>query len=180
MPTTAFAKTALALLSGASVFALTACGGSQAPERACLNGQPEAFFRAADSSVAQVNFDRSGQSSREDVLFADGQSLSISQVGCDTVIQTFELPTGREVESFPTFKRLAAERFRGYAQIDPRLYPFGQYARVLEAVPDEFPIGAPANLAPGLTVRAFRVPTTNGTTWQVRYEQDLTQVQRAQ
>jgi len=127
--------------------------------------------------VASVDFKRDGQSSYEEVVFRNGDGLAISQVGCDTVIQTFEMPTDRSLQSFPAFKRLASERFRAYAQIDPRLYPFGQYARVLEAVPDAFPLGAPANLAPGLTVRAFRVPTINGTTWQVRYEQDLTMVE---
>ena len=173
--TTSFVPEILLLL-----LVLVACGAPDRSQRVCINGEPTAFFREGDSTVLRVQFSRSGQSSQEDIEFSNGPVLRINQVGCDTVIQTFELPTTRDVQSFPAFKRVALERFRAYAQIDPRLYPFGQYARVLEAVPDEFPVGAPANLAPGLIVRAFRVPTTNGTTWQVRYEQDLTQVENPQ
>jgi hypothetical protein len=47
----------------------------------------------------------------------------------------------------------------------------------LEIIPENFPVAQPANLAPGLTVRFFKLPTADGTTWQVVYEQDLTAVQ---
>ena len=159
---------------------LVACGGGTEVARVCLGGEPRPFFRHEDQGVERHRFTANGQSSQETIVFAGGEMLTVSQVGCDTIIQTFEMLVDDAVDNWPFFKATVIERFQRYGRIDARLYPFDHYASFLEAIPEDFPIGAPANLAPGLTVRFFKVPTLEGTTWQVRYEQDLTQVSRGQ
>ncbi len=159
---------------------LSGCGGSESAQaeedRICLAGEPRPIFKTGDNGVYEHKFLPEGQYSQEFVRFETGELLSIIQAGCDTLIQTFELPVPDSVQSWPSFRRLALERFMRYGNLDPRHFAFGQYARALEVLPPNFPIAQPANLAPGLTVRFFKLPTPEGTTWQVVYEQDLTQI----
>jgi len=68
------------------------------------------------------------------------------------------------------------ERFYQYANLDPRPYSFKMYSDFLEVIPNDFPQAQPVNRAPGLIIRFFKLPTAEGTTWQIVYEQDLTQV----
>ncbi|MFK8054677.1 MAG: hypothetical protein AB8F78_01045 [Saprospiraceae bacterium] len=173
-------KRSLLFLLVLTSFIITAigCGSSSSePEaRICLAGEPRSIFKADDNGVFEHKFLPNGQFSQEHIRFKTGELLSIMQKGCDTLIQTFELPVPDSVQTWPSFRRLALERFMRYGNLDPRHFAFGQYARALEVLPPNFPIAQPANLAPGLTVRFFKLPTAEGTTWQVVYEQDLTQV----
>jgi len=160
--------------------ALVGCGGEQGEAakepRNCLAGEPRAIFKTGDNGVYEHNFIPEGQLSQEFIRFTTGELLTIIQTGCDTLIQTFEIPVPDSVQTWPSFRRLALKRFNRYGNLDPRHYAFGQYAKALEVLPLDFPIARPANLAPGLTVRFFKIPSNGGTTWQVVYEQDLTQV----
>jgi len=167
------------LLFVTTIVLFSSCGGSISAEqeqRICLAGEPRPIFKPDDNGVHEHNFLPNGQFSQEHVRFKTGELLSIMQKGCDTLIQTFELPVPDSVQSWPSFKALALERFNRYGNLDPRHFAFGQYARALEVLPPNYPIAQPANLAPGLVVRFFKLPTATGTTWQVVYEQDLTQI----
>ena len=159
---------------------LVSCGNSEFSEkkeaRICLAGEPRPIFKTGDNGVHEHKFFPEGQFSQEFVRFKTGELLSIIQTGCDTLVQTFELQVPDSVQTWPSFRRLALERFLRYGNLDPRHFAFGQYAKALEVLPPDFPIAQPANLAPGLTVRFFKLPTPEGTTWQVVYEQDLTQI----
>ncbi len=156
-----------------------ACSEAPAP-RECLAGEPRAFFSEADAGVYFHEFKAAGQSSFESVGFTNSEPLNIQQIGCDTLVQTFEVDVDNSVDTWSALKAVVEQRFTAYSQIDRRLLPLQQYARVMQAVPDDFPVGAPANLAPGLTLRFFKVPTPENTRWQIRFEQDLTQVQGGQ
>ena len=161
-------------ISALAILFFSACGGTSEKEKtACLSGDPRPFFRKEDKGVSEHAFNVSGRQSTEHIRFDDGQVLDILQDGCDIFNQTFELTVAPEVDSWPKIRAVAVEQFSKYAQIDRRLFAFDQYAKILEAIPENFPVGAPANMAPGLTIRFFKLPTPVGNQWQIRYEQDL-------
>ncbi len=152
------------------------CGSGPAPT--CPAGSPEAIFEASDPGVAEHSFRGAAtgaQTSVESIDFEDGSHLEIEQFGCDTLGQTFllSLPTGRGVAEWAEWRDLASAQFRSYAALDERLVTFGEYARALESVPKDFPMPQPANLAPGLTLRAYPVPGKAGSVWRVDLVQDL-------
>lgn len=169
---------ATSIVSSFFLLGLIACGGVsvEKEDRICIAGEPRAIFKPEDQGVYEHKFLPEGQFSQEFVRFDNNELLTIMQSGCDTLIQTFELTVPDSVQSWPSFRRVLAERLYNYASLDPRLYSFKMYSDFLDVIPDEFPIAQPVNRAPGLTIRFFKVPTADQTTWQIVYEQDLTQV----
>ncbi len=159
---------------------LAGCGGSESAaekeDRICIAGEPRPIFKQEDTGVHEHKFLPDGQFSQEHIRFKSGELLSIMQKGCDTIVQTFELPVPDTVQSWPSLKRVFTERIYRYANLEPRLYSFKAYADFLEVIPDDFPVAQPVNRAPGLIIRFFKLPTAENTTWQIVYEQDMTQV----
>lgn len=155
---------------------LAACGGSDGPPPqppACRAGEPEPVFAADEPWLTRHAFERAGQRSREAVATAT-DSLVLEQSGCDTLVQRFEFAVADSVVTWPQFRRDAADRLRAWSRTGERYFRFEQYANALTSVPPEFPLGRPAALAPGLTLRAYPLPTRSPRRWVVRIEQDLT------
>ena len=163
---------ALYCLLGAGL-AGVGCAGDAEPAGDCRAGSPEPIFSAEATWVERHEFDRQGQRSRE-LLLTDADSLLVEQAGCDTLVQQFELTVADSVADWAAFRPVAAGRFNALAARDPALFQFEQYARAVEAVPADFPTGQPADLAPGLTLRAYPLPVRSPSRWVVRFEQDLT------
>ena len=168
-------------LAACAVLVLASCGADRAPDRdahprECLSGEARPFFRPADSTVVAHDFrqnpGRGG--SVELVRFAARPPLEITQRGCDTLEQTFTLAIDTAATAWPQARAAAVARLRELAALDARLYALAEYARGVEVVPDDFPVGAPANLAPGLTLRAVPLPTPGSNTWQISFVQDFT------
>lgn len=154
----------------------TGCGNDPAPLSDCRAGAPEPIFSEGDGWVLAHDFERSGQISREKVVAAS-DSLIVEQAGCDTLVQTFEFAVADSVEGWSDFRAVAAQRLRGWARRGERYFQFEQYANAVEAVPPGFPTGQTADLAPGLTMRAFPLPTESPRRWTLRFEQDLSGAQ---
>ena len=154
---------------------LAACGGADAPPPppACRAGEPEPVFAGDEPWLTRHAFERAGQRSREAVATAT-DSFVLEQGGCDTLVQQFEFAVDDSVATWPQFRRDAADRLNAWSRTDERYFRFAQYANALTSVPPEFPLGRPADLAPGLTLRAYPLPTDSPRRWILRLEQDLT------
>lgn len=148
-----------------------ACGTSSARE--CLAGSPTPIFSPEDSTVIAHDFEATGQRSLETVAFANGLLIALEQQGCDTVRQEFTLAHDSLALDLPTFRGQARATFTQLSTLDPRLRLFSEYARLVASLPENISEGAPAILAPGLTLRIIRLPTPVKPSWQVTFEQDL-------
>lgn len=145
----------------------------------CRAGEPRPIFADDAPYLLRHEFRREGQVSTETAATAS-DSLVIEQAGCDTLVQAFTFAVADSVVDWAGFRRDAANRFTAWAQADPQLFAFEQYARAVTSVPPEYPEGQPADLAPGLTLRAYPLPTTAPRRWRLRLEQDLTGAAPAQ
>ncbi len=163
---------ALALtLAFAAGMSMGCDGGATARE--CLAGEPRAIFEATDSTVVAHDFRLRGATSDETVGFSNGLLLAIAQRGCDTLRQEFILSHDSLSTEPQTFVRQAIAAFYQLATLTPRLAGFAEYGRILGSVPENFPPGAPVDLAPGLSVRIVRLPTPNKPSWRLTITQDL-------
>lgn len=166
----------------ATLLTLAACGGGDgggrspgAAGRPCAAGTPEAIFAATDPGVLDHRFELRGQRGDEEASFGDGSRLELRQSGCDTLEQAFTLhfAEGTAAVAWDSARTLIAGQFNAYARLDAHLLTFGQYANAVAAVPREFPMPEPANLAPGLSLRAYPVPGDGGRSWLVEFRQVL-------
>ena len=162
-----------------AVVGMLGCGDEASADTACRAGTPEPIFSEEDAFVVRHSFERSGQASRETVVAAD-DSLVIEQAGCDTLVQSFEFAVADSVDTWADFRGAAAKRLRAWSRRGAAYVTFEQYANAVEAVPPDFPTGRPADLAPGLTLRAYPLPTDAPRRWTLRLEQDLSGAQVSQ
>ena len=158
-----------------SVAVLLGCrqNTSDAAERECLSGEPRPIFSETINGIAAHAFESNGQSATETISFADGTAMDIAQAGCDTLRQDLSFLLPPEFASWPSAKREISARLNRYGTLAPQLLGLGQYADMIEQIPDGAPEARPEILAPGLALRYYRVPVDAGTGWRIRLTQDL-------
>ncbi len=169
--------TPLACAAGAWIMAATlslasACGSSERP-RECLAGEPRAIFAESDSTVVAHDFRTDRNTSDETVAFDNGLLLAVAQRGCDTLQQEFIIAHDSLSADPQAFVGQAIATFYQLSTLSARLVGFAEYGRILGSVPENFPPGAPVDLAPGLSVRIVRLPTPNKPSWRLIITQDL-------
>ena len=74
------------------LFIFTACGSEKNKDAFadCKYGRPEAIFKKDHQAIQKHNFSIEERESQEEILFKNGQELTIIQNGCNSIQQDFQ------------------------------------------------------------------------------------------
>jgi hypothetical protein len=139
------------------------CKPSTVPN--CRAGVPTPIFSDSIKGVRKHNFIRKGQSGIEIVILGDNSMIEIVQSGCDEILQQYTHTRKVNMMNAPDsfFVNAAILEFSGYAQLDPKLAPFGEFANAIQNIKPSIKLAEPANLGEGYMVTIDRILSPNST-----------------
>ncbi len=146
---------------------LAACGNNAPaklvePFKGCKMGKPKPIFELGMAHISNQKFELQPEAGVEEVLFDNGNTLTIRQSGCDVVHQEFNfLMQGDYTKaSENACMMLAINQLYFLSKISPKLYGFQGWAQAMEAKIKEIKLAAPFELEKGFFVKIDKEATT--------------------
>ena len=136
--------------------------------------KPTALFDSKMQGVTAATFVLHPTESLENVVFANGNRLVITQTGCAKVCQNFEFSLlGKYTNAdAATWAAEAVKQLQVLAATDPKLQGLGMWAQYIAQAQDSLHIGEPIALAPRRFLRIDRLVQPTEATLIVRmYEE---------
>lgn len=143
---------------------LVACQNDGRPSNDCPLGEPTPIYSSDLSFVKRHAFEKTGQTSEEQVVFADNLHLTIRQSGCEAIRQDyiFLLPPLPEAET-QFWVEKSIELFGQLASYSENFYSFNQWAYKINEFKTDFRLTEPFEVAPNIYIKIDRIPAQEET-----------------
>jgi len=152
------------LLICCSCLFLLACQPNKKTSDQCPLGEPTPIYSLDLPFVKSHSFNKTGQNSKEEIIFQDSLYLTIRQSGCEQIRQDYIFslePSPAANDQF--WIQRSIELFGRLASYSENFYSFNQWADKINESKSEFRLTEPFEVAPQTFVKIDRIPSPEET-----------------
>jgi len=157
-----------------TLFILTAisCSENTPTQEKCRFGEPTAIFTEQNPAIASTNFQKNERAGIETVQFKNKLSLTLTQSGCQEVIQdfVFTMPFTNPGADGQYWIGQGEQLMRFLGNTDPNLMQFSEWANMIAQSGSEMKLGQAKEIQTGYFVTIDKIAGNAETIVQVTLE----------